>query len=76
MKDELTTLEERKARRLESTRDQTQEPLMLHPGLAEVYRRKVEEPGELAIELVGELAEILALSNEKTPGLLGQRLNT
>ena len=73
----------------------------MHPGLAEVYRRKVEkltealnkeelrseaaemlrsmiqairlvpEDGELAIELVGELAGILALTNEKAPGLLG-----
>ena len=74
---------------------------MLHPGLAEVYRRKVEkltqalnkeelrteaaeilrsmiqairlvpEDGELAIELVGELAGILALTNEKSPRPFG-----
>ncbi len=70
---------------------------MLHPGLADIYRRKVEkltqalnkeelrseaaemlrsmiqairlvpEDGELMIELVGELAGILALGNEKSP---------
>ena len=74
---------------------------MLHPGLAEVYWRKVEkltqalnkdelrseaaemlrsmiqatrflpEDGALAIELVGELAGILALTNEKNPRLYG-----
>ena len=74
----------------------------MHPGLAEVYRRKVEkltealnkdelrseaaetlrsmiqairlvpENGELAIELVGELAGILALTNEKSPGFIGR----
>ena len=101
MKDEMTALEERKARLAESTRDQVEEPPMLHPGLAEVYRRKVEkltqalnkdelrseaaetlrsmiqairlvpENGELAIELVGELAGILALTNEKSPRLCG-----
>ena len=101
MKDELAALEERKARLAESTRDQAEEPPMLHPGLAEVYRRKVEkltqalnkeelraeaaetlrsiiqairlvpEGGELAIELVGELAGILALTNEKSPRLYG-----
>ncbi len=99
MKDELAALEERKGRLLELTRDQAEEPPMLHPGLADVYRRKVEkltqalnkdelraeaaeslrsmiqairlvpEDGELAIELVGELAGILALTNEKAPGL-------
>src|SRR6185437_16398649 len=36
-------LEERKARLAESTRDQAEEPPILHPGLAEVYRRKVEK---------------------------------
>jgi site-specific DNA recombinase len=101
MKDELMALEERKARLVESARDETEEPPMLHPGLAEVYRRKVEkltealnkeelrseateilrstiqairlvpENGELAIELVGELAGILALSNEKSPRPFG-----
>src|SRR5208282_834190 len=99
MKDELAALEERKGRLLELTRDQAEEPPMLHPGLADVYRLKVEkltqalnkdelraeaaeslrsmiqairlvpEDGELAIELVGELAGILALTNEKAPGL-------
>jgi site-specific DNA recombinase len=101
MKDEMAALEERKARLIELTRDQAEEPPMLHPGLAEVYRRKVEkltealnkedlraeaaeslrsmiqairlvpEDGELAIELVGELAGILALTNEKSPRPLG-----
>ena len=97
MKDEMAALEERKARLVEASRDQVEEPPMLHPGLAEVYRRKVEtltealnkdelrteaaemlrsmiqtirlvpENGELAIELVGELAGILAVTNEKSP---------
>jgi site-specific DNA recombinase len=97
MKDESTALEGSKARLVESTRDQVEEPPLLHPGLAEVYRRKVEKltqtlnreglraeaaetlrsmiqairliPEEegLAIELVGELAGILALTNEKSP---------
>ena len=101
MKDELAALEERKARLAESTRDQAEEPPILHPGLAEVYRRKVEklthalnkeglraeaaeilrsmiqairlvpEDAGLAIELVGELAGILALTNEKSPRLYG-----
>ena len=86
MRDELAALEERRARLVKSTRDQVEEPPMLHPGLADVYRRKVEkltqalnkeelraeaaetlrsliqairlvpEDGELAIELVGEIA--------------------
>ena len=94
-------LEERKARLAEATRDQAEEPPILHPGLAEVYRRKVEklthalnkeglraeaaetlrsmiqairlvpEDAGLAIELVGELAGILALTNEKSPRLYG-----
>ena len=79
------------------THDQADVPPLLHPGLADAYRRKVEnltewlnkdelraeaaealramikeiclipENGELAIELVGELAGILALSDEKRP---------
>jgi site-specific DNA recombinase len=103
MKDEMAALEERRARLFESTRDQLEEPPLLHPGLAEIYRRKVEtlsqalnkdelrseaaemlrsmiqairlvpEDGELMIELVGELAGILALTNEKTPRPLGPR---
>ena len=101
MKDEMAALEERRAQLGELTRDQVEEPPMLHPGLAEVYRRKVEkltqalnkeelraeaaetlrsmiqairlvpEDGELAIELVGELAGILALNNEKSPRPFG-----
>jgi site-specific DNA recombinase len=101
MKDEAAALEERKARLLGLTREQAQEPPMLHPGLADVYRRKVEklrealnkeelrseaaeilrstieairlvpEDGELAIELVGELAGILALGQEKSPRPFG-----
>ena len=35
--------------------------------------RLVPENGELAIELVGELAGILAVTNEKSPRLLGPR---
>ena len=103
MKDELTALEGRKACLVELTRDQVEEPPLLHPGLADVYRRKVEkltqalnkeelrseaaetlrsmiqairlvpEGGELAIELVGELAGILALTQEKTPRPFGPR---
>jgi hypothetical protein len=30
-------------RLVDLTRDQVEEPPMLHPGLAEVYRRKVEK---------------------------------
>ena len=101
MKDELAALEERKARLVELTRNQVEDPPMLHPGLAEVYRRKVEklaealnkdelrseaaemlrstiqtirlvpENGKLAIELVGELAGILALNQEKSPRPFG-----
>jgi site-specific DNA recombinase len=98
MKDEMAALEERRARLVESTRDHVEEPPLLHPGLADVYRRKVEkltqalnkeelrteaaetlrsmiqairlvpEDGELAIELVGELAGILALIKKTAPG--------
>ena len=101
MKDELMALEERKTGLIEATHDQVEEPPMLHPGLAQVYRRKVEkltealnkdelrseaaqmlrsmiqairlvpEDGELGIELVGELAGILALNNEKSPRPFG-----
>jgi hypothetical protein len=41
--DELVALEDRKVRLVDLTRDQVEEPPMLHPGLAEVYRRKVEK---------------------------------
>ena len=81
-----------------------EEPVLLHPGLADVYRRKAEtltealneeglrteaaeslrpmiqairlvpESGELAIELVGELAGILAMTNEKNPRPFGPRV--
>jgi site-specific DNA recombinase len=101
MKDEMSSLETRKATLVEQTKDEVQEPVLLHPGLAEVYRRKVEnlsdalnneelraeaaetlramiqairlipQDGELAIELVGELAGILALTHEKNPRALG-----
>jgi site-specific DNA recombinase len=97
MKDEMLALEARKAILTEETQDQVEEPVLLHPGLADVYRRKVEtltealneeglrteaaeslrsmiqtirlipEDGTLAIELVGELAGLLALTNEKNP---------
>ena len=43
MKDEMAALEERRARLVELTRDQVEEPPVLHPGLADVYRRKVEK---------------------------------
>ena len=41
MKDEAAALESRKAQLTELTRDQVEEPPAPHPGLAEVYRRKV-----------------------------------
>src|SRR5271165_3323558 len=99
--DARAALGERRVQLVETTRNQVEEPPMLHPGLAEVYWRKVEkltqalnkdelrseaaemlrsmiqatrflpEDGALAIELVGELAGILALTNEKTPRLYG-----
>jgi hypothetical protein len=61
MKDELATLEECKARLVESTRDTVEQPPMLHPGLAEVYQRKVETLTEALneAELRAEAAEIL-----------------
>jgi DNA invertase Pin-like site-specific DNA recombinase len=61
MKDEMAALEERKARLVELTRDQVEEPPMLHPGLAEVYRRKVETLTQALNkeELRAEAAEIL-----------------
>ena len=43
MKDEMAALEERRAQLVGSMRDQVEEPPMLHPGLADVYRRKVEK---------------------------------
>lgn len=43
IKDEMAALEERKARLVGSMRNQVEEPPMLHSGLAEVYRRKVEK---------------------------------
>jgi len=61
MKDELAALEERKARLVELTRNQVEDPPMLHPGLAEVYRRKVEKLTEALNkdELRSEAAEML-----------------
>ncbi len=97
IKDEMLALEARKAALTEDTKDATEERVLLHPGLADVYRHKVEtltealnkdelrteaaedlramiqtillipQDGELAIELVGELAGILAVTHEKTP---------
>ena len=43
MKDELTALEERKAVLTDETRDAPEEMPRLHPGLAEVYRKKVAD---------------------------------
>ena len=43
MKDELAALEARMARLAEATGGQDAEPPMLHPGLADVYRRMVEK---------------------------------
>jgi hypothetical protein len=61
MRDEMAALEERKARLVDLTRDQAEEPPMLHPGLAEVYGRKVEKLTEALNkeELRSEAAEIL-----------------
>ena len=42
MKDELAALEKRKAELVELTRDHADVPPLLHPGLADAYRRKVE----------------------------------
>ena len=42
MKDEMLALEARKTTLIEETNDATGEPVLLHPGLADVYRRKVE----------------------------------
>jgi hypothetical protein len=47
MKDEMAALEERKARLVELTLDQTEEPPMLQFGLAEVYWRKVQKLTEV-----------------------------
>jgi len=99
MKDEMLGLEARKAVLVEQTKDQVEEPVLLHPGLADLYRRKVENlaqalnqndlraeaaealrsmiltirliphDGELAIELVGKIAGLLALGQQKTPEL-------
>ena len=98
MKDKMLALEARKATLTEETKEATEETVLLHPGLSDVYRRKVEaltealneeglraeaaeslrgmvqtirlipQDGALTIELVGELAGILAITNEKTPG--------
>ena len=61
MKDELMALEERGARLAESTRDQVEEPPMLHPGLADVCRRKVAKLTEALNkdELRTEAAQML-----------------
>jgi site-specific DNA recombinase len=97
MKDELVALETRKAQLVELAHDRAEEPFLLHPGLADVYRKKVEKltealnkeelrpeatealrsmiqeirliprDGELEIELVGEIAGILAMGQEKRP---------
>ena len=42
MKDEMLALEARKAILAEETKDQVEEPVLLHPGPADIYRRKVE----------------------------------
>jgi DNA invertase Pin-like site-specific DNA recombinase len=42
MKEEMLSLEARKAALLEETKADPEEPVLLHPGLADVYRRKVE----------------------------------
>ena len=47
MKDEMAAMEERRARLVGSMRDQVEELPILHPGLAGVYRRKVEKLGEV-----------------------------
>ena len=43
MKDELTALEERKAVLTDETHDAPEQMPHLHPGLADVYRRKVDD---------------------------------
>ncbi|AZN73978.1 recombinase family protein [Georhizobium profundi] len=107
MGEELRSLEERK-RQLKRTQPTAPEPPRLHPGLAELYRRKVTdlraslnddalkveaaerlrsllsairmipEDGRLQIELVGELAAILALGQagmQKSPSLATEALS-
>lgn len=107
MGEELRSLEDRK-RRLKQAQPQVPEPPRLHPGLAELYRRKVAdlraalnedalkveaaerlrsllsairmipENGQLQIELVGELAAILALGEagmQKGPSLATEALS-
>jgi hypothetical protein len=82
MKDEMAALEERKVRLLELTREQAEEPPMLHPGLAEVYRRKVEKLTEALNkeELRSEAAEILRATIQAIRLLLrddeGERIAT
>jgi len=101
MKDELTALETRKEMLIAETAEAKEEMPRLHPGLAEIYRKKVADltealnddslrteaaevlrslierinliprEGELAIELVGALAGILALGKEKRPRPFG-----
>ncbi|VVT04919.1 recombinase zinc beta ribbon domain-containing protein [Rhizobium sp. EC-SD404] len=107
MGEELRSLEERK-RQLKQTQPTAPEPPRLHPGLSELYRRKVSdlraslnddalkveaaerlrsllsairlipEDGQLQIELVGELAAILALGAvgmQKGPSLATEALS-
>lgn len=104
MKAEAEGLEQRKAELEASMLMPNEELPRLHPGVAEIYRRKVEalahvlndealrdeaagslrsllsqtrlvpEGGKLKIELVGELAGILALTNEKSPTAVGKGL--
>ncbi|WP_425044985.1 recombinase family protein [Primorskyibacter sp. S87] len=97
MKAKMDTLEARKAElEVELVSCETEPPVLLHPGLAEVYRetvanlsaalndpatkteattiirsllseiRLIPEGDDLAIELVGELAGLLALGQTKT----------
>ena len=62
MKDELAALKDRKVRLVDLARDQVEEPPMLHPGLAEVYRRKVEKLTE-ALNKEGLRAEATEMSS-------------
>ena len=61
MKDKLTDLEERRAALGVQLNEQEERPVMIHPGLAEVYRWKVAEL-TTALNVVGtklEAAELL-----------------
>ncbi len=60
MKVELTALEERKAALMMQLQKPEEEPIALHPGLAEVCRRKVAEL-TMALNVEGTMTEAAEL---------------